>query len=99
VRYGRDLGWWEPYGGVTWVFSGGRAGDDPFVTRYQEHQQTLVAFSAGATLLRPGRPTLEFGVLRNQYVEELGYEPDGTAITRSRTLFDLFVGLRVGLFR
>ncbi len=93
VRYGRDLGSWEPYGGLSLIFSGGPAGDDPAVTRYQESGQSMVALVAGATWNSFGRLTAEIGVLRNHYQEGAVYGDFGQP-TASRTLYDLFLGAR-----
>ncbi|MEQ1694181.1 MAG: hypothetical protein ABMA00_23040, partial [Gemmatimonas sp.] len=41
VRYGRDMGSWEPQAGITVIRSGGPSGDDPVVTRYQQLRQSL----------------------------------------------------------
>jgi hypothetical protein len=98
LRYGRDLGSWEPHLGVTYVFSGGPAGDDPAVTRYQEARQTMFAFSAGAAWNVRGRPVLEIGVLRNSYDEGAVFGDFGQETVR-RTLYDLFVGFRASAFR
>lgn len=97
VRYGYDLGAWEPYAGVSAVFSGGPAGDDPFVTRYQEKDQSLIALVAGAMWNASGHPTIEVGLLRNRYQEGAVYGDFGQP-TRPVTLYDLFVGGRVRLF-
>lgn len=92
LRYGRELGGWEPHLGLTWIASGGTAGDDPVVTRYQEKGQVLLAASAGATLLGRGRLAMELGVLRNSYLE-----PETISAPETRvTLYDVFIGVRVG---
>jgi hypothetical protein len=98
LRYGRDLGDWEPHVGVSYIFSAGPAGDDPVVTRYQEGGQTLWAFVAGATWNGPGRPGLQVGVLRNRYRDGTVYGDFGQPAPL-RTLYDLFVGVRVGTGR
>jgi hypothetical protein len=98
VRYGRDLGKWEPHVGVSYIFTAGPAGDDPVVTRYQEGGQTLWAFVAGATWKGPGRPGLQVGVLRNSYRDGTVYGDFGQP-AQVRTLYDLFVGIRVGTGR
>lgn len=98
VRYGRDQGKWEPHVGLTWIMSGGPAGDDPVITRYQEKDQTLLAASIGATFLGRGRPAVEIGVLRNSYQEGAGFGDFGQETT-PRTLYDFFVGFRVGTGR
>lgn len=94
LLYGRDFGSWMPYGAVKWVASGGPAGDDPFITRYQEKSQLLLVFSVGAESRRPGRPALEAGVLLNHYREGAVYGDFGQP-TRPRTLLDAFVTARV----
>jgi hypothetical protein len=96
VRYGRDLGSWEPYAGVSLVFSGGPAGDDPAVTRYQEAGQTIVTASVGATWETIGRPAVEIGVMRNHYREGAVYGDFGQPTT-TRTLYDLYVAARFRL--
>jgi hypothetical protein len=96
LRYGRDLGSWEPHAGVSVIFSGGPAGDDPFVTRYQEKGQLLLSAAVGATWNVSGRPAIELGVLRNRYEEGAVYGDFGQPTT-TRTLYDLFVGGRVRL--
>jgi hypothetical protein len=98
LRYGHDLGSWEPHAGITVIFSGGAAGDDPFVTRYQEEGQFLLALSAGASFDAPGRPAVEVGLLRNHYNEGAVYGDFGQPLT-PRTLYDLYVGARFRLFR
>jgi hypothetical protein len=95
IRYGRDFGSWEPHVGLNYIWSGGTAGDDPTVTRYQEAHQTLVSATLGATLHTRGRPAFEVGVLRNEYDEVTGFGPQGS-ITARRTYVDLFVGFRLG---
>lgn len=97
LRYGRDLGGWEPHAGLTVIFSGGPAGDDPYVTRYQESGQFLLALSAGVSFDAPGRPAVEVGVLRNHYDEGAVYGDFGQPLT-PRTLYDLYVGARFRLF-
>ncbi len=91
LRYGRGIGSWEPQAGVSLIFSGGPAGDDPFVTRYQEKGQLLLAFAVGATWSLAG---VEIGVLRNHYEEGAVYGDFGQPTT-PRTLYDLFVGARL----
>lgn len=98
VRYGRDFGSWEPHVGFNVIFSGGTAGDDPTVTRYQERNQSMVAFSAGATLTRWRHTAFEIGVLRNRYDEQTGFGSFGPTYTRV-TYYDAYAGLRVNLFR
>lgn len=98
VRYGYDLGRWEPYGGVSVVFSGGPAGDDQFVTRYQEKSQSLIVALAGATWNAPGRPGIELGVLRNRYDEGAVFGDFGQA-TQMRTLYDVYAAVRITAVR
>ena len=98
VVYGRDLGSWEPQMRVSWIFSGGPAGDDPFVTRYQEAGQSMVALAVGASWPTAGRPMVEVGLLRNRYREGARFGDFGQPTT-PRTLYDLFVGVRVGVGR
>ncbi len=97
LRYGRDLGSWEPHVGASVVFSGGPAGDDPFITRYQEAGQFLMTFAAGASWNTPGRPAVEVGILLNHYDEGAVYGDFGQPTT-PRTLIDLYIGGRVRLF-
>ena len=95
VRYGRDLGRWEPYGGASVLFSGGPAGDDPLVVRYQEKGQVLLQLVAGATALGGRfRPSFEAGLLVNRYQEGAVFGDFGQP-TVPRTLVDLFVGGRM----
>lgn len=96
IHVGRDLGSWEPYVGLTWIASGGPAGDDPVVTRYQEASQLMFAPKLGATWLGPGRPQLEAGWLVNHYREGAVYGDFGQP-TQRRTLVDFFLGLRLGI--
>jgi hypothetical protein len=98
LRYGRDLGSWEPHIGMNWVFSGGTAGDDPTITRYQERNQTMLAFSAGATFMRWRNAAFEIGVLRNRYDEQTGFDNFGPTYTPV-TYYDAYAGLRLSLFR
>ncbi len=93
VRYGRDLGTWEPYGGLSLIFSGGPAGDDPFIPRYQEARQTMLVLVAGATWNIVGQPTVEIGVLRNHYDEGAVYGDFGQP-TMTQTLHDFVVAAR-----
>jgi hypothetical protein len=97
VRYGRDMGWWEPHVGLTWLFSGGQAGDSPIITRYQQRDQTLILASAGATLHTPGRPVVEVGVLHNRHVRSEFV--NGNPTTSRFSYLDAFVAFRVGLGR
>lgn len=83
VLYGRDLGGWMPYGGLKWMASGGPAGDDPFITRYQVGGQLLMLLTAGAEWRTPEHPTAEGGLLINHVPGE--------------TLFDLYLGFRLAL--
>jgi hypothetical protein len=94
LRYGRDLGGWEPHAGVSFIFSGGPAGDDPVVTRYQELRQSMIAASIGATWNVRGRPAVEVGVLRNHYAEGAVFGDFGQP-TVPRTLYDFFVSFRL----
>ncbi len=96
LQYGTDLGSWEPQVGATVIFSGGPAGDDPLVTRYQESGQFLLALSVGATWKGPERPALEIGVLRNHYRDGAVYGDFGQPTT-PRTQYDLFVQFRIGI--
>jgi hypothetical protein len=96
VRYGRDLGSWEPQIGVTYIFSGGLAGDDPTITRYQEDEQTMWAFSAGATLNGSRRLAFELGLLRNKYSRVTDFTPQGE-VRRNYLLYDLYAGMRISL--
>lgn len=98
LRYGRDLGTWEPHVGFNYIFSGGQAGDDPTITRYQEKDQTMVAISAGATLNRARRVAVELGMLRNRYSDVVGFNSSGEII-QVRTFYDLYVGMRLNLLR
>jgi hypothetical protein len=97
LRYGRDFGSWEPHAGVSVMMSSGPAGDDPFVTRYQEKGQFLMTFAVGASWNVAGRPAIEVGVLLNHYDEGAVYGDFGQATT-PRTLLDLYAGGRIRLF-
>jgi hypothetical protein len=97
LRYGRDLGSWEPHVGASFIFSGGPAGDDPFVTRYQEKGQFLMTFAVGASWDAPAQPAIEAGILLNHYDEGAVYGDFGQPTT-PRTLVDLYIGGRVRLF-
>lgn len=97
LRYGRDLGRWTPQVGISWIFSAGPAGDDPFVPRYQEAGQSMVAISMGGTFHTTGRPSFEVGVLRNRYREGAVFGDFGQE-TVTRTLWDAYAGLRIGAF-
>jgi hypothetical protein len=94
LLYGRDLQSWLPYGAVKWIASGGPAGDDPFITRYQQKGQLLLVLSGGAQWRRPGLPAIEAGVLVNHYQEGAVFGDFGQPTT-PRTLLDLFVSARV----
>jgi hypothetical protein len=96
--YGRDMGGWEPQLRLSTIFSGGAAGDDQYVTRYQEHRQTMFALAVGASWKTAGRPAIEAGVLRNHYREGARFGDFGQP-TMPRTYYDLFVAFRVGIGR
>jgi hypothetical protein len=98
IRYGKDLGSWEPHVGANWIFSGGVAGDDPTITRYQEHGQSMVAVSAGATFKRWRNTAFEIGLLRNRYDNQIDFSGSGPVYDRV-TYYDAYAGLRVNLFR
>jgi hypothetical protein len=98
LLYGRDLGSWMPYGSIKWVASGGPAGDDPYITRYQQKGQLLLILSGGAEFRVPGLPALEAGVLINRYREGAVYG-DFNQPTTPRTLADFFVTARVRVGR
>jgi hypothetical protein len=93
ITWGRELRGWSPLAGATVIFSGGPAGDDPLVTRYQEKGQYLIAAHAGAELHMPVRPTLAIGVLRNHYSEGALFGDFGQP-TVERTLWDVYAALR-----
>lgn len=97
LHYGIERDGWEPYAGVTFIFSGGPAGDDPAVTRYQQEEQTLTLFSAGAAWSGRGEPTVEIGVLRNRFLDRVrsGGDDRGRIV---RTAWDLAVAVRFRLF-
>lgn len=97
LHYGHDFGSWEPHVGLTYIFSGGNAGDDPFITRYQEPDQTLFALSAGATFNRWRNTSFEVGVLRNSYGQSVGPSPGGDTFQKT-TLYDAYAGIRLRLF-
>ena len=97
IRFGRDLGGWTPQVGVSWIFSGGPAGDDPVVPRYQEAGQSMFSLHAGAMVRAPVRAAIEIGVLRNRYREGAVFGDFGQE-TVTRTLWDAFLGVRIGAF-
>ena len=97
LRFGRDMGRWTPQVGISWIFSGGPAGDDPVVPRYQEAGQSMIALSAGGAIRTGGRPAFEIGVLRNRYREGAVYGDFGQE-TVTRTLWDLYASVRVSGF-
>jgi hypothetical protein len=98
LRYSRDLGAWEPQIGLAKIFSGGPAGDDPVVTRYQQARQSLIAGSIGATFDGPRRPAIEIGILRNTFADCEGFchEPQSTV---RHSYHDVFIGMRLGVVR
>ncbi|HYV96382.1 MAG TPA: hypothetical protein VE967_02880 [Gemmatimonadaceae bacterium] len=96
LRFSRDLGRWEPEASFTYIFAAGPAGDDPYITRYQERNQMMLSWSVGATIKGARRTTIEVGVLRNGYDEVTGFGQTGEIISR-RTLYDVFVGMRVSV--
>ena len=94
VIYSHDFNRWTPYVSVKKVFSGGPAGDDPVVTRYQEHDQSIWAAALGVEWPVQFNPGIEFGMFRNSYQEGFvdGYF-GGTG--RKRVLYDIFLGGKV----
>ncbi len=96
LEYGRDMGSWEPQVSGTVIFSGGPAGDDPLVPRYQESGQFTLALAIGATWKVAGRPAVEIGLLRNHYREGAVFGDFGQPTT-PRTLYDVFVGMKIGV--
>ncbi len=92
VIYSRDYGRWTPYTSLKYVFSSGPAGDDPFITRYQEGGQSIWVAALGVEYQGGPRPALEFGLMRNSYLEGTVYAGPATG---RRTLYDVFVGFRV----
>lgn len=100
VHFGRDLGRWEPQVSASYILSGGPAGDDPIVTRYQQAGQSLQAVSFGATWNLPTRPAIDVGILRNSYQQcgNTSYCAPGVEPTRI-TLYDVFVGLTLNVIR
>lgn len=97
IRYGHDFGSWEPHIGANFIFSGGQSYDDPTITRYQERNQTMVAFSAGATLNRWRNTAFEIGVLRNQYEDVSRITPAGGVEYSMFRYYDLYAGMRFNL--
>lgn len=94
LLYGRDFQSWMPYGTVKWIKSGGPAGDDPFITRFQQKGQLLLVLSAGAQSRREGLPAIEAGVLIDHYQEGAVYGDFGQPTT-PRTLVDFFLTARM----
>ena len=96
IRFGRNLGAWEPHFGMNWIFSGGEPGDDPTITRYQERNQLMLAWSLGATLNRARNTAIEIGVLRNRYDQSVGFNSSGS-IYETQVWYDAYVGMRFNL--
>lgn len=90
--YSRDYGAWTPYTSVKYVVSGGPAGDDPVITRYQEAGQSIWVGALGVERRGGANPAIEIGIMRNSYLEGTVY---GGQATGRRTRYDLFAGLRV----
>lgn len=95
VIYSRDYGRWSPYVSAKYVFSGGPAGDDPVIERYQEDDQYILAGTVGVEYTGAPNTAFEVGVMRNSYAEGRVFGDFGQPATR-RTLYDLFAGFRLG---
>lgn len=85
--YSRDLTHHTPYLALKYIFSGGPAGDDPIITRYQQEDQVIWSLAAGNEFRTALHPTLELGILFNSFID------DGSRQTR----VDVFLASRVGL--
>jgi hypothetical protein len=92
--YSHDFDRWTPYASVKRVFSGGPAGDDPVVTRYQEHNQSIWAAALGVELPVTSNPAIEIGVFRNSYEEGFVHGHFG-GTGEKRVLYDIFMGGKV----
>jgi hypothetical protein len=92
--YSHDFNHWTPYLSVKTIFSGGPAGDDPVVTRYQEHDQSIWVAALGVEWPVKSNPAIEIGMFRNSYEEGFvdGYF-GGTG--ENRVLYDIFLGGKV----
>ena len=93
VQYGRDLGDWRPWVSLSAVGHLGPAGDSPFVTRFQQKDQSVWLLAGGLSRRSPHAPSLEIGVMRNAFEEGAVFGDFGQE-TVPRTLYDLYVGLR-----
>ncbi len=96
LHFSREIGEWEPQVSIGYLPSGGPAGDDPLVTRFQQDDQSLLTFALGVNGRGPTRPTVQLGVLRNSYRDRSYLGPDGPTGDR-RTLWDLFIAVRFRL--
>lgn len=95
IRYGRDRGTWEPHVGLTFIHADDGNGDFySSADRFAQRRQSLITASVGATWNVAGYPGVEVGVLRNAFDQDLPPGPVSFE-TKRRTLYDLFVGLRV----
>ncbi len=80
--YSYDFTRWTPYVSMKRVFSGGSAGDDPIVTRFQEKDPNIWVFGVGTECQMPLNPGIEFRILRNSYNEDLQLTPFSTTTKR-----------------
>ncbi len=92
LRYAYNRAGWEPQVGVSKIFSA-QARDGSVVARYQRADQSLYAASMGAMWKGPRRPAIEVGFLQNSYAicKDCG---GGSA---RKTVYDLYVGARIGV--
>ncbi len=88
----REMGDWEPQVSFGYIVSGGPAGDDPVVTRFQRDEQSLLTFAVGATGRGWQRPSIQLGVLRNRFRTHTVYGSDGRD-DEHRTFWDLFIAV------
>jgi hypothetical protein len=86
--YSHDFKRLTPYVSLKKVFSGGPAGDDPMITRYQEENQSIWAIAFGVEWAVIFNPAIELGMFRNSYQERVG---------QKRVLYDFFLGGKITL--
>jgi hypothetical protein len=94
--YSHDFKGATPYVSLKRVFSGGPAGDDPMITRYQEHNQSIWAIALGVEWAVPLNPAIEVGMFRNSYEEGFVYGHFG-GVGQKRVLYDFFLGGKITL--
>lgn len=91
--YSHDFNKWTPYLSLRkmLLFGNPAIGDIPrVISRYQEDNQSVLAFAFGAEWNAKFQPAIEIGMLRNSYIEltrALSPRPE-------RVLYDFFLGLK-----